>query len=299
MKLDSSHRPWLIGTVVTIALAGVVYAIHAASAIECPRGDSAVGLVFGVLAAACLLFAWLLSARKRVLLLRVGTLTWWMRGHLWLGFLALPLALFHGAFAFGGPLTTVLMVLLIVIVVSGILGAALQHALPGVMTAQVPREHTYEQLDRMRWNLRQEAYELVVAACGPGVETEAERAALEAFAGHPPHEPKKITTVEGHQTLKEAYTLRVVPYLRGIENGASPLADSTQAVMFFDDLRPRLGPSLHPVASDLADICDEARQMVRQSRLHLWLHGWLWIHVPLSMALIVLMFVHAIMALYY
>jgi hypothetical protein len=36
-----------------------------------------------------------------------------------------------------------------------------------------------------------------------------------------------------------------------------------------------------------------------QGRLHLWLHGWLLLHIPLSLALILLGAVHAVMALRY
>jgi hypothetical protein len=36
-----------------------------------------------------------------------------------------------------------------------------------------------------------------------------------------------------------------------------------------------------------------------QARIHFWLHNWLWIHLPLSIALIVLMFVHVFFALKY
>jgi len=50
---------------------------------------------------------------------------------------------------------------------------------------------------------------------------------------------------------------------------------------------------------DLEEICDEARQLERQERLHHWLHGWLLVHIPLSLALILLSAVHAVMALRY
>jgi len=55
----------------------------------------------------------------------------------------------------------------------------------------------------------------------------------------------------------------------------------------------------HAVLDDLSDICDEARQLRRQERLHHWLHDWLLLHIPLSLALILLGAVHAVMALRY
>jgi len=39
--------------------------------------------------------------------------------------------------------------------------------------------------------------------------------------------------------------------------------------------------------------------LLRQERLHRWLHGWLLLHIPLSLALILLGAVHAVMALRY
>ena len=55
----------------------------------------------------------------------------------------------------------------------------------------------------------------------------------------------------------------------------------------------------HDVLHDLEEICEERRQLLIQRRLHLWLHGWLLIHVPLSFALLVLTAVHAVLSLRY
>ena len=99
-----------------------------------------IGLTFGVLGYAMMLYAGLLGARKQVPTWRVGRAQTWMRGHLWLGLLSLLLILFHGGFGFRGPLTLVLMVLLFVVVGSGWVGAAIQHYVPSLMTARVPIE---------------------------------------------------------------------------------------------------------------------------------------------------------------
>jgi hypothetical protein len=56
---------------------------------------------------------------------------------------------------------------------------------------------------------------------------------------------------------------------------------------------------VHGVLDDLENICDEEQQLIRQIRIYRWLHGWLLVHVPLSIALLVLGGVHAVMALRY
>ncbi len=50
---------------------------------------------------------------------------------------------------------------------------------------------------------------------------------------------------------------------------------------------------------DLQGICEEERQLIRQRKIYHWLHVWLLVHVPLSIALLVMGGVHAIVALRY
>jgi hypothetical protein len=49
----------------------------------------------------------------------------------------------------------------------------------------------------------------------------------------------------------------------------------------------------------LQTCCDERRQLGEQERLHRLLHGWLFLHVPLSVALLLLGLAHAVLSLYY
>src|SRR2546426_12335413 len=65
-------------------------------------GGSVVGIAFGIIGSAFMAFAGLLGARKKFPVWRLGPAQTWMRGHLWLGVLSLPLILFHGAVRFGG-----------------------------------------------------------------------------------------------------------------------------------------------------------------------------------------------------
>ena len=49
----------------------------------------------------------------------------------------------------------------------------------------------------------------------------------------------------------------------------------------------------------LATLCEERRVLAEQERIHFWLHSWLILHVPLSVALLVLGVAHVVTALYY
>ena len=87
--------------------------------------------------------------------------------------------------------------------------------------------------------------------------------------------------------------------LLGDPDGAHDIRNRAYADQAFARLRTLLPPSFHAVVADIENICEEERQLARQKTLHLWLHGWLLTHVPLSFALLALAVVHIFMALRY
>src|SRR6202521_833129 len=122
MRIDKSHQPWMIVTLILLGAAIILYIPYSAWSANGPRGGSAIGLLYGAVGYALMLYAGLLGARKKKPVWRLGRAQTWMRGHLWLGLLSLPLILFHAGFAWRGALTAVLMVLLAIVVASGVLG---------------------------------------------------------------------------------------------------------------------------------------------------------------------------------
>jgi hypothetical protein len=53
------------------------------------------------------------------------------------------------------------------------------------------------------------------------------------------------------------------------------------------------------VIDHLEHVCTMRRQLDLQIRIHHWLHGWLLVHVPLSVALGILLLIHVPVALMY
>ena len=166
MRMDRTQRGWAMGSLAFFAVGAVAYGIYAAASANGPDGGSFMGLVFGITGFAFMIFAALLGARKRVPTWRVGRAKAWMRGHLWLGLLSLPMILFHGGFHFGGALTRVLMWLTIITVVSGVYGAVLQNYIPSVMTRDVPLETIFDEVGNVRKALRMEADQVIESVCG-------------------------------------------------------------------------------------------------------------------------------------
>jgi len=203
----------------------------------------------------------------------------------------LLLILFHSGFAFRGPLTLVLMLLFFIVIGSGILGAAIQHYVPGFMTSRVPLETIYEEIPHVRAQLRDEADQLAAAICGPLNETEQT----------PEHAQTVLVEIEhdDRERFREVYLHKVRPYLADPESPGAELADPLRSGETFQALRRLLAPPVHATLDDLENICVEEQQLSRQIRIYRWLHAWLLVHVPLSIALLALGAVHAVMALRY
>jgi hypothetical protein len=316
MRVDQKQHGWALASLLILGVSIAIYVPYALNAPQGPRGGSAIGLLFGVLGFAFMLFAALLGARKRVPVWRLGRAQAWMRGHLWLGVLSFPLILLHGGFHFGGTLTLVLMWLLILTVGSGIFGAALQHYLPRMITTDVPLETIYAEISNVRNLLREEADRDIEALCGPlglskSAHDDGRRAggftALRPIAAPAGHAGAAVAVAaaaeivllseETSAPLRRFYLEEMRPFLVAPKLRSSRLANPTKVNNAFTGLRTLLPAAAHGTLDDLQDICDEARQLSRQERLHHWLHGWLLLHIPLSLALILLGAIHAVMAL--
>ena len=326
MRMDRTQRGWAFASLAILATATFLYLLYASIAPLGPRGSSTMGLIFGSVGFGFMLFAALLGARKRVPTWRIGRAQAWMRGHLWLGFLALPMILFHGGFHFGGTLTRVLMWLLIITVLSGVFGAALQHYIPRMMTADVPLETIYDEIGQVRALLREEADRSVESLCGNLGLAKSSTEELARAGGFTALRPIAATAVplrtsaavsagasaavaaapeimllspEESGPLRRFFLEEMRPFLEHPKWRGQRLADAAKVSGAFSSLRTLLPAVAHATLTDLEDICDEARQLTRQESLHRWLHGWLLVHIPLSLALILLGAVHAVVALRY
>jgi hypothetical protein len=326
MRMDRTQHGWALASLAFLAISAGVYVPYAFESPQGPRGGSTVGLTFGIIGFAFMLFVALLGARKRVPTWRVGRAQAWMRGHLWLGFLALPIILFHGGFHFGGTLTRVLTWLLIITVFSGVFGAVLQHYIPRVMTSDVPLETIYDEIGRVRSLLREEADRAVETLCGSlglgkTLSEEGQRAggftalrtmaasavplrtsaAVSAGASAAVAAAPEIILLSEEESapLRRFYLNEMRPFLGRPKQRGQRLGDAAKASSAFAGLLTLLPAAAHVALADLEEICDEARQLTRQERLHYWLHGWLLLHIPLSLALILLGAIHAVMALRY
>jgi hypothetical protein len=309
MLINRDHTRWAIASAVLTAAGTASYVAYVSARPYGPSGGSWVGLAYGVIGTTFMVLAGLLAARKKLRVWRLGSAQAWMRMHIWLSLLAVPFILFHSGFRLGGPLTTWLMVLFTIVTLSGVLGLALQQFMPSLMASRVPLETLHSQMDHVNEGLAVAAYEAVAAVAGAipeAVEEQkrlAEEAALQAsrpgYWKRVSREEPAATPAADAERLRELYLQQVRPYLR---RGLPTASGSRAAVREMPDVGTALldaPEEWSPRVERLAALCEESRQLEVQMRLHRWLHGWLFVHAPLSFALFVLTAFHIWYALSY
>lgn len=350
-------------------------------------GGTPVGLIFGATAFVIFIFAGLLGARKKVVLWRLGTLQLWMRAHIWLTLLTVPLVLFHSGFRFGGPMTTLLVVLYAVVMISGIYGLVLQHQLPHIMKERLPAETVYEQIPHIRAQLVAAAEKMrdsfksasrtdpssgepappektdagapapsaaktVTAESTPMASTSGELSTPTARAKSavgstitaqtvPPtsgtsaapesstlakatadkpnpatatrpaatpssspaapasSKPAALSDTVSQSVLLEFLDQQVLPYLSARRGDRFRLGTGRYSEELFRFVKLRVSEAYRVRVEEIQAWCDERRMLDLQLKLQHWLHGWLFLHVPISFLLILLTAWHAYVTLFY
>lgn len=303
MKIDRHHVPWAIFVIIaTIILAAFFCAEFFPQSLpfqidlpkflsHAPRerntyGASPIGLFYGTLALAIFLFASALGVRKKKRLWRIGNVQVWLRAHIWLTVLTIPLVAFHCGLHAGGPQTTTLIWLYTIVMVSGFFGIALQNFMPKLMKERLSREVVYEQIPHIRGLIAESAKEVRTALLGtiaPPAPKDAGSAAVAVEAD---------TSVS---VILEFLDEECIPYLEASRNAATRmrLGNLRAGDDLFRLLRLNASDNFRSKLDELQSWCDDRRLMDLQTKMHHWLHGWLLIHVPVSFALLVFTFWHA------
>lgn len=290
MLIDRTHRSWILLTSFLFVIATVLYYWYATTWPEGPAGRSWPGMLFGVIGTALMMFAGLLSVRKKTVRCRLGSLSWWLKGHIWLGLLSLPIIFYHTAFRWGGALEQLLMVIFLLVIVSGIVGLLLQNVLPRVMKRQLPVEFIPDQLGNVCTILQTEADEEIIACCG--------RDAMRASLSESDPNASPLSS-DPSKWLASLYLSAIRPYLAIKTDSKSILASIQQAEMVFERARTTLPDKYYATLGQLEEKCNTRRQLALETRLYGLLHGWLKLHIPLSIMLLVFTVLHVVTALYY
>lgn len=288
MLINKTHKSWCLVTIVALIVASVLYVVYARSMPYGPYGGSWQGMLFGIAGAMCMIYAGLLSGRKALPGAQLGTVQFWLKGHLWVGFLSVPLIFFHTGFRFGGPFEIVLMACFLLVIVSGIYGLILQQFLPRLLTTVAPAQAISEQIPVACQRLLDHVDRIVLPLC---------RADQPATPQPEPSVTNQAYTPE--RELYEFYTQTLRTFLRPDADRGHVMVNRTLALAQLSQLEGSMPPRLQPAIREMKTAYEERRQLMSQSHIHFWLHNWLLLHIPLSLALLVLSLVHVAISMYY
>lgn len=266
----SARWRWL--TLLLLVALTAAYLGYAAG--QFPHGGSWPGIAFGVLA--LLLIALLLGfgIRKRSYGSRLGTLEGWLQAHVYLGLLTVVVVLFHAGFRLQDKVATAAFWVLVGVVVTGLYGAVLYTVLPRRLT-EVQGDDTPEAL----------------AAEIRRIERSMERAAegrSETFRRLARRlvEDARPGTLAGWRLLVEAGR-------QGRDREESQ----------WESLLARVGADEEAPLRQLLVRSRQHKELLRrlkaQQHYRNLLDVWLWLHVPLSLGLAVLVLAHLVAVFYY
>ncbi len=278
MVINRRHLPWFLATLLVGIVALAVYVSAASSTPGGLTGGSLIGMGYGIIGSGLMVYAGLLSALRKVpSWWWLGTRSTWLRGHIWLGLLSSLFLLCHSGFRWGGPVELALWFAVLLTLGTGLFGLAMQQVIPRLMTARFPAEAPYEQIPHLCNVLRHRADQEVAGLLS-------DLAASEPFR-------KEIADFH-HKELR--------PFLQVRYRRSALLARPIQVEMIFANLRKLAGEEpLRQRISLLETFCIERRQWGELERYYLLLHGWLLVHVPASVLVLVLGTAHVVASLYY
>ena len=101
---------------------------------EYPHGGSTIGIAYGIAGSALIVILAAFGMRKRAYRSTFGTLENWMQSHIYLGLLAGVVLLLHTGFRFNDGIAVATFVLVAIVVFSGIAGAILYVTVPRLLT---------------------------------------------------------------------------------------------------------------------------------------------------------------------
>jgi hypothetical protein len=240
-----------------------------------PSGGTAVGLVYGVIGTVAIAALMALGIRKRRYGSGLGTLQGWTSVHVYLGLLSLLIIPLHAGFSFGFDIHTLAFVLLAMVVLSGIAGVMLYRTIPARLTrfeSSLPAEKIDQEI-RNVW------------------------ADVRALAKNKSDRFVKIY-LEEVQSIKR----RRFQGWRILLRGEQPDLLG-QRVASMSRIVSSIPPSEHEDFQRLSQLLLKQSQLesslILQMTLRNAMEAWLYVHVPVTMAMAVAVVLHLIAVFYY
>ncbi len=262
-------RPWMMVFLVGVGACVVIYILNVLLAQVHP--GNWWGLSYGIAAAVLLVGAALYGARRRTMRLRPGRTWHYLQFHVYGGTLFLLLMFMHVGFkAPTGILTWWLWFLSIWIVISGLLGVVVQKWIPTLLNSGLALEVHYDRIPDLIENLKGKAEDIVEAS---------------------------------DYQVRDFYRQNLQPAFAGPDPSLMYFVDITGGIggktKQFDYLRRFLPQDEKFKLGELQKIYKSKLEMDAHYTLQRALRWWLYLHLPVSLVLLLLLGYHIFAVVYY
>ena len=258
------------------------------------NGGTWQGYTLGTLGALLIVWLALYGIRKRAYSSRLGSVQGWASAHVYLGIALTVVATLHCAFNFGWNIHTLAYALMIAVILSGFIGLYVYLNNPGVIAdnrAGGSRAALFAELYKLDAQARD-----LAARCNPAVGLAVKSSIERTVLGG-----SVLRQLTGYDDSRLMVTQETTP-----DAGARLVANTDQqaAIDFVSNRLPRTDKRAEAAVlqSLVTVLC--RRQMIlrrvrRDIRLTGWLRLWLYVHVPLSIALLGALSAHILVTFVY
>ena len=254
---------WLKLASLLCALSVAVYLLTDAQ--PRPNGGTALGYALGTVATLLIVWLTLLGVRKRVVGYARYSLKAWTSAHVYLGLSLIAVATLHTGFQFGWNVHTLAYALMLLVIASGIWGVVAYARLPRTLSANRGELTQSQMLDAIAVLDRQ--------------------------------------LHDAAQQLPAAQTAIIRDSLENCRVGGGLWARLTGKHRGCGNARALKEIRGHPELSPIAAMLERKETMLGQARRHMrtraLLEIWLYVHVPMTFALIAALTAHIVSVFYY
>ena len=296
------HARWryLKAAAALCVVASAMYLWH--DPLDGPNGGTWLGYTLGTLGA--LLIVWLawLGVRKRQYASNLGSVKGWASAHVYLGLALLVIATLHTGFQFGLNLHTLAYVLMVLVIASGMWGIAVYTRYPRMIT-----DHRSE-ATRESWladvlELNERAIQLA-DQISPDVHRFVLRSAERLRLGGSWREQLFERQGSTSGTELGALTEILRKKLTASEAERAAVADAEQVILLTDEkiMMSERDPAIERLKQLLELLTrrnDLAARVNRDVQMHARLQVWLYLHVPLTAALLAALTAHIVAVFLY
>jgi hypothetical protein len=286
--LDHANRRYLKVAVWLCGVSIALYAWH--DPLSPPNGGTWLGYSLGGIGAALIVWLTALGVRKRAYSSAMGSLRGWTSAHVHLGLSLVLIATLHTGFQFGWNVHTLCYVLMIIVIVSGVVGVVAYLRYPQAMSTNRAGSKPDRMLEEIR-DIDQRA--LRIARDMPRRFSDLLRSNRDgtALGGS----TRNILAGRDRSVITLPTDVGAVVSQNAGQSAALSWLGDELARSTDGELTRRIGDLL----SLLAERRNLLRRVCRDAQIRGWLDIWLYVHVPVTLALLGTLIAHVVSVFLY